>query len=104
MFVIVESDYEYMDCIWDGIEKGLYSLKNRKGNMKIKLRFGTNKDTAPKSSDTLIKVYRIMMQLKSSKLDDFMFTVRFQGNVDTEWKQQRRLFCNRHKKTFVKDR
>ena len=100
VFAIFEIEYEYMDCIWDGIEKGLYSSRNRKGNMRIKLKFGNGGDTTPKSSDILIKIYRIMMQLKSSNLDNFMFVAIMLDNVDPEWEQQKHIFYKRHKTDF----
>ena len=98
---IVECQYDFMDSILDGIEKGLYSLQNRKGRLIIKLQFGTKTDITPKSSDTLIKIHRIMTQLKSSKLDDYTLRFVCRGIVDQEWKSQSFFFAQRHNTDFL---
>ena len=84
----------------DGIEKGLYSLQNRKGALGIRLRFGQTATTIPSSSDTLIKLHRIMLLLKSSKLDDFLLAVHLDGIIDNEWERERFAFHQRHGTEF----
>ena len=92
--------YDYFDCICDGIEKGLSLSHEKKGNLRMLMQFGDELHpiSPPESSDSLIKIARILNQLQLTKLDNFMLHIALIGEVsiEEEWNKHKELFgdCN----------
>ena len=101
MLIVHDTKHDTFDCICDGIEKGLYLSKEKQGNLKIYVSVGYDKAlTTPKSSDTFVKISRIMNQISSTKLDNFMLAVAISGNIDDEWEGHSNLFMEQNKAKF----
>ena len=90
--VIHDSKFNNVDCIFNGIEKGLYLSKEQVGHLRIFIQFGEASLTTPKSSDIFIKISRILIQLYATNLDDFILIVEMIGTVDDEWEEHKKLF------------
>ena len=104
MVSIRDKTYENFKCICDGVERGLHLLKGRKGNITIRLEFGSflNKSSLPiaDTHDILIRISRIGIQLKSSSIENFMFVIVCAGKAHDNWKSERKVFQQKNKSMF----
>ena len=65
--------------------------------MKITLRFGEESSLTPSSSDTMVKISRIINQLRLKNIKEFMLIVDLFGTVDNEWNKEITAYCNKNK-------
>ena len=102
LLFVYDTKCEYFDCICDGIDQGLYSLKHKRKTLKIFIQIGNRGDKAmpaPKTYHTLNLISRILTQLQC-KSDHFMLRIRVGGMVDNEWNSQRKLFHKENKSRY----
>eukprot|EP01084_Bolivina_argentea_P272327 463646_1 len=79
---IDEWQNERFDTVCNGIERGLFKIINHKnGNLKIKIIFNSSLSMNPESSDMLINLSRLICQLNSGKLLNWMVICEFNGKT-----------------------
>ena len=106
MLVVHDLSHDCIDCICNGIAKGVCANKGRKGNLKIFISMGNEAPNGttkiiPKSSNAFNLISQILHQLQETKLENFLLMVGWIGKADQEWDEHILSFWDENKEKFT---